>query len=196
MYAEKFNPFEIILASNSPRRKQFFKEAGIPFTVKTFEVDEIFDSKLKGVEISDYLVKLKAEPFLEHLKPNQIVITADTIVWSDEQYFGKPKNKVEAKKMLSQLSNKSHQVITSVAFTKKNQQKIIHEISSVTFKKLSNSEIEYYVNEFNPLDKAGAYGIQEWIGTIGIENIKGSYTNIVGLPMAQILQSLDELTSN
>jgi septum formation protein len=196
MYAEKFNPFEIILASNSPRRKQFFKEAGIPFTIKTFEVDEIFDSKLKGVEISDYLVKLKAEPFLEHLKPNQIVITADTIVWSDEHYFGKPKNKVEAKKMLSQLSNKSHQVITSVAFTQKNQQKIIHEISSVTFKKLSNSEIEYYVNEFNPLDKAGAYGIQEWIGTIGIENIKGSYTNIVGLPMAQILQSLDELTSN
>jgi septum formation protein len=196
MYAEKFNPFEIILASNSPRRKQFFKEAGIPFTIKTFEIDEIFDSKLKGVEISDYLVKLKAEPFLEHLKPNQIVITADTIVWSDEHYFGKPKNKVEAKKMLSQLSNKSHQVITSVAFTQKNQQKIIHEISSVTFKKLSNSEIEYYVNEFNPLDKAGAYGIQEWIGTIGIENIKGSYTNIVGLPMAQILQSLDELTSN
>jgi septum formation protein len=98
--------------------------------------------------------------------------------------------------MLSQLSNKSHQVITSVAFTQKNQQKIIHEISSVTFKKLSNSEIEYYVNEFNPLDKAGAYGIQEWIGTIGIENIKGSYTNIVGLPMAQILQSLGELTSN
>jgi len=196
MYAEKFNPFEIILASNSPRRKQFFKEAGIPFTIKTFEIDEIFDSKLKGVEISDYLVKLKAEPFLEHLKPNQIVITADTIVWSDEHYFGKPKNKVEAKKMLSQLSNKSHQVITSVAFTQKNQQKIIHEISSVTFKKLSNSEIEYYVNEFNPLDKAGAYGIQEWIGTIGIENIKGSYTNIVGLPMAQILQSLGELTSN
>lgn len=196
MYAEKFNPFEIILASSSPRRKQFFKEAGIPFTIKTFEIDEIFDSKLKGVEISDYLVKLKAEPFLEHLKPNQIVITADTIVWSDEHYFGKPKNKVEAKKMLSQLSNKSHQVITSVAFTQKNQQKIIHEISSVTFKKLSNSEIEYYVNEFNPLDKAGAYGIQEWIGTIGIENIKGSYTNIVGLPMAQILQSLDELTSN
>jgi septum formation protein len=196
MYAEKFNPFEIILASSSPRRKQFFKEAGIPFTEKTFEVDEIFDSKLKGVEISDYLVKIKAEPFLEHLKPNQIVITADTIVWSDEHYFGKPKNKVEAKKMLSQLSNKSHQVITSVAFTQKNQQKIIHEISSVTFKKLSNSEIEYYVNEFNPLDKAGAYGIQEWIGTIGIENIKGSYTNIVGLPMAQILQSLDELTSN
>ena len=196
MYTDKFKPFEIILASNSPRRKQFFKEAGIPFTIKTFEVDEIFDSKLKGVEISDYLVKLKAEPFLEHLKPNQIVITADTIVWSDEHYFGKPKNKVEAKKMLSQLSNKSHQVITSVAFTQKNQQKIIHEISSVTFKKLSNSEIEYYVNEFNPLDKAGAYGIQEWIGTIGIENIKGSYTNIVGLPMAQILQSLDELTSN
>ena len=196
MYAEKFNPFEIILASSSPRRKQFFKEAGIPFTEKTFEADEIFDSKLKGVEISDYLVKLKAEPFLEHLKPNQIVITADTIVWSDEHYFGKPKNKVEAKKMLSQLSNKSHQVITSVAFTQKNQQKIIHEISSVTFKKLSNSEIEYYVNEFNPLDKAGAYGIQEWIGTIGIENIKGSYTNIVGLPMAQILQSLEELTSN
>ena len=196
MYTNKFKPFEIILASNSPRRTQFFREAGIPFSVKTFEVDEVFDSKLTGVEISDYLVKLKAEPFLDHLKPNQIVITADTIVWGDEKYFGKPKNMDEAKKMLSQLSNKSHQVITSVAFTQKNQQKIIHETSSVTFKKLSCSEIEYYVNEFKPVDKAGAYGIQEWIGTIGIENINGSYTNIVGLPMAQVLQSLEKITSN
>ena len=196
MYADKFKSYEIILASNSPRRKQFLKEVGIPFSVKTFEVDEIFDPKLKGVEISDYLVKLKAEPFLEDLEPNQIVVTADTIVWGNEQYFGKPENKEEAKKMLFQLSGKSHQVITSVCFTQKNKQNIINETSSVTFKKLSSSEIEYYVNEFKPMDKAGAYGIQEWIGTTAIEKIKGSYTNIVGLPMAQVLQYLEKLTSN
>jgi len=196
MYSQDFNSVEIILASNSPRRKQFFKEAGIPFTVKTFEVDEIFDPTLKGAAISNYLVKLKAAPFQNHIQSNQIVVTADTIVWGDDQYLGKPKTKADAKQMLRLLSGKEHQVITSVAFTQKNKQLLIHETSSVTFKKLSDQEIEFYVNEFEPMDKAGAYGIQEWIGTIGIERIEGSYTNIVGLPMAQVLQCLIQLTSN
>ena len=196
MYSQDFNSVEIILASNSPRRKQFFKEAGIPFTIKTFEVDEIFDPSLKGAAISNYLVKLKAAPFQDHIQSNQIVVTADTIVWGDDQYLGKPKTKADAKQMLRLLSGKEHQVITSVAFTQKNKQLLIHETSSVTFKKLSDQEIEFYVNEFEPMDKAGAYGIQEWIGTIGIERIEGSYTNIVGLPMAQVLQCLIKLTSN
>jgi septum formation protein len=196
MYNQDFNSVEIILASNSPRRKQFFKEAGIPFTIKTFEVDEIFDPSLKGAAISNYLVKLKAAPFQDHIQSNQIVVTADTIVWGDEQYLGKPKTKADAKQMLRLLSGKEHQVITSVAFTQKNKQLLIHETSSVTFKKLSDQEIEFYLNEFEPMDKAGAYGIQEWIGTIGIERIEGSYTNIVGLPMAQVLQCLIKLTSN
>tara|TARA_B110000090_G_scaffold151750_1_gene166510 strand:+ start:98 stop:709 length:612 start_codon:yes stop_codon:yes gene_type:complete len=196
MYAQKLKSYEIILASNSPRRKQFFEEAGIPFTLKTFEVDEVFDPKLKGTEISDYLVKLKAKPFISIIKTNQIVVTADTIVWGDKLYLGKPKTKKEAVEILATLSAKEHQVITSVAFTQKKQQHIINEISKVRFKELSSEEIEYYVNNFEPMDKAGAYGIQEWIGTIGIENISGSYTNIVGLPMAQVVQSLIRLTSS
>ena len=196
MYSQDFDSVEIILASNSPRRKQCFKARGIYFTVKTFQVHEIFDQKLHGPAISNYLVKLKAAPFQDGIQPNQIVITADTIVWGDEQYLGKPKTKADAKQMLRLLSGKEHQVITSVAFTQKDQQQLIHETSSVTFKKLSDQEIEFYVNEFEPMDKAGAYGIQEWIGTIGIERIEGSYTNIVGLPMAQVLQCLVKLTSN
>tara|TARA_B100000767_G_C19775475_1_gene542304 strand:- start:1323 stop:1916 length:594 start_codon:yes stop_codon:yes gene_type:complete len=196
MYAKKFNQFEIILASNSPRRKQFFEDAGIPFKIKTYDVDEVFNPILKGAEISDYLVKIKAKPFKNNIKSHQIIITADTIVSGNQQYLGKPKNRIEAIEMLTKLSGKEHKVITSVAFTQKKQQQIIHEISKVRFKALSNEEIEYYITEFEPMDKAGAYGIQEWIGTIGIEKIEGSYTNIVGLPMAQVIQILISLTSN
>ena len=190
MYSQDFDSVEIILASNSPRRKQFFEEAGIPFTVKTFEVNEIFDPKLKGAAISNYLVKLKAAPFQAIIQPNQIVVTADTIVWGDEQYIGKPKTKADAKQMLRLLSGKEHQVITSVAFTQKDQQQLIHETSSVTFKKLSDQEIEFYVNEFEPMDKAGAYGIQEWIGYIAINNLEGSYFNVVGLPVHKLYKEL------
>ena len=196
MYKDIFSSVEIILASNSPRRKQFFKEAGIPFTVKTFNVDEVFSPELKGAAISDYLVKLKAAPFQGSILPGQIIITADTIVWGNEQYLGKPKTKEHAKEMLHLLSGKEHQVITSVAFTQKDEQHLINESSLVVFKKLSAEEIDFYVNEFKPMDKAGAYGIQEWIGTIGIERIEGSYTNIVGLPMAQVLQKLIKLISS
>lgn len=195
MYADQFKSFEIILASNSPRRKQFFNESGIPFISKTFDVDEVFNKNLKGSEISEYLVKLKAEPFKGSIKSNQIIVTADTIVWGNQEYLGKPKNEQDAKGMLYKLSGKEHHVITSVAFTSKEDQKIISETSKVKFKELSKSEIEYYINEFSPMDKAGAYGIQEWIGTVGIEKIEGSYTNIVGLPMAQVLQVLIEITS-
>ena len=196
MYKDIFSSVEIILASNSPRRKQFFKEAGIPFTVKTFNVDEVFSPELKGAAISDYLVKLKAAPFQGSILTDQIIITADTIVWGNEQYLGKPKTKEHAKEMLHLLSGKEHQVITSVAFTQKDEQHLINESSLVVFKKLSAEEIDFYVNEFEPMDKAGAYGIQEWIGTIGIERIEGSYTNIVGLPMAQVLQKLIKLISS
>ena len=196
MYKNTFSSVDIILASNSPRRKQFFEEAGIPFSVKTFDVDEVFSPDLKGAAISNYLVKLKATPFQGSILSNQIIVTADTIVWGDEQYYGKPKNKEGAKQMLHALSGKKHQVITSVAFTQKDHQHLIHETSWVTFKKLTTEEIDFYVNEFEPMDKAGAYGIQEWIGTIGIERIEGSYTNIVGLPMAQVIQSLLQLISN
>ncbi len=196
MYTNYFKPFEIILASNSIRRKQMFEDAKIPFTLQKLNVNEVFDSKLEGANISDYLVKLKADAFKKQLEPNHILITADTIVWRNKQYLGKPKTKTEASKMLTLLSGKKHDVITSVAFTQPNKQKVIHEISNVTFRDLSRNEIEYYVETFNPLDKAGSYGIQEWIGSIGVEQIQGSYTNIIGLPMSQVIQTLKSIVNS
>ena len=187
-----FPSTDIILASNSPRRQQFLKDIGLSFNVQTFEVDEVFPAQLKGVEIPDYLVRLKASSFV-NLKPNQLVITADTIVWSNECYLGKPKDKAEAQKMLNQLSGSSHEVITSVAFTQAHQQTIITETSTVFFKTLDSAEIDFYIDTYQPYDKAGAYGIQEWIGTIGIEKIVGSYSNIVGLPVAQVLTTLKKI---
>jgi len=187
-----FPSTDIILASNSPRRQQFLKDIGLWFNLQTFEVDEVFPAQLKGVEIPDYLVRLKASSFV-NLKPNQLVITADTIVWSNECYLGKPKDKAEAQKMLGQSSGSSHEVITSVAFTQAHQQTIITETSTVFFKTLDSAEIDFYIDTYQPYDKAGAYGIQEWIGTIGIEKIMGSYSNIVGLPVAQVLTTLKKI---
>ena len=190
----RFQQFEFILASGSPRRQQFLKDIGVDFTIKTFNIDEVYPSKLTGPAIPSYLVKLKAEPFKE-LNDKQVVITADTIVWSDEQCLGKPKNSNEAKQMLQQLSGKSHEVITAVAFTQAHHQRIIYESTRVVFKPLTPEEMDHYITSFSPFDKAGAYGIQEWIGTIGIEKIEGSYTNVVGLPVAQVLATLEEICS-
>ena len=189
---QRFKDFKIILASNSPRRQQFLKDIGLSFSIKTHEVEERFPPTLQGSDISDYLVKLKAAPF-ENIAPNEIIITADTIVWSDGKCLGKPKDAKQAKQMLQQLSGNKHEVITSVAFTQPHQQTVIHQTSTVYFKPLSAKEIEYYIDHYAPFDKAGAYGIQEWIGTVGIEKIEGSYTNIVGLPVAQVLATLEQI---
>ena len=189
---ERFQGTKIILASNSPRRQQFLNNIGLTIQIITHEVDEVFPPHLRGAEIPDYLVRLKAAPFTQ-LNDDELVITADTIVWSDNQCLGKPKNKREASAMLNQLSGKVHEVITSVGFTQKNNQEVINQTSRVYFKTLSKSEIDYYIEEYQPYDKAGAYGIQEWIGTIGIEKIEGSYTNIVGLPVAQVLATLEKI---
>ena len=191
---QRFSNYDIILASNSPRRQQFLKDIGLDFSIKTHPVEEIFPEELKAAAISDYLVKLKAAPF-DNLKENEIIITADTIVWHNDQCLGKPKDRTEAIQMLQQLSEKKHQVVTSVAFTQSHQQILINETSSVYFKALTQEEIDYYIDNYQPYDKAGAYGIQEWIGTIGIEKIEGSYANIVGLPVAQVLATLEKICS-
>ncbi|MGB1971542.1 MAG: Maf family nucleotide pyrophosphatase [Flavobacteriaceae bacterium] len=188
----RFSATDIILASNSPRRQQFLKDIGLSFTVQTHQVEEIFSPELKKEEISNYLVQLKARPF-KTLSDNQLIITADTIVWSNGACLGKPKNTQEAKQMLRQLSGQSHEVITSVAFTQKTQQTLINETTVVHFKPLTEEEIEYYIRQFKPFDKAGGYGIQEWIGIIGIDKIEGSYTNVVGLPVAQVLTTLEQI---
>ena len=189
---KRFSNYNIILASNSPRRQQFLKDIGLDFSIKTHPVEEIFPEELKAAAISDYLVKLKAEPF-KSLNEKDLVITADTIVWHNDQCLGKPKDRADAVRMLEQLSGEAHQVITSVAFTQAHQQKVIHELSRVYFKALTREEIDYYIDHYQPFDKAGAYGIQEWIGTVGIEKIEGSYANIVGLPVAQVLATLEKI---
>ena len=183
---------KIILGSNSPRRKQLLHDAGINFQIRAFPTNENYPTKLKGSEITEYLVKKKSQEF-KGVKDDEIIITADTIVWAQNEHLGKPNNITEAKKFLEKLSNMKHEVITSVCFTEKEKQTIISESTFVLFKKLSISEINYYLNNFDFLDKAGAYGIQDWIGIIGVKRIEGSYTNVVGLPVSQVIDVLQKL---
>lgn len=183
---------KIILGSNSPRRKQLLQDAGINFEIRAFPTNENYPTKLKGSEITEYLVKKKSKEF-KGVKDDEIIITADTIVWAQNEHLGKPNNITEAKKFLEKLSNMKHEVITSVCFTEKEKQTIISESTFVLFKKLSISEINYYLNNFDFLDKAGAYGIQDWIGNIGVKRIEGSYTNVVGLPVCQVIDVLQKL---
>ena len=185
------NGFEIILASGSPRRKAFLESLKIPFSIKTFSVDETFPTQLQGKEIAQYIVQQKNAPFTEIIQDRQIVITADTIVGCENRYLGKPENKKVAKEMLSFLSGKSHEVITSVGFLTSRNFEMITETTKVFFKDITDQEIDYYIEESSPLDKAGAYGIQEWIGAIGITQIEGSYTNVVGLPLAQVKEKIE-----
>ncbi|MDC3064067.1 Maf family nucleotide pyrophosphatase [bacterium] len=183
---------KIILGSNSPRRKQLLRDAGLNFKIRAFQTNENYPTKLKGSEITEYLVKKKSQEF-KGVKDDEIIITADTIVWAQNKHLGKPNNITEAKKFLEKLSNMKHEVITSVCFTEKEKQTIISESTFVLFKKLSISEINYYLNNFDFLDKAGAYGIQDWIGIIGVKRIEGSYTNVVGLPVSQVIDVLQKL---
>ncbi|KIX22783.1 septum formation inhibitor Maf [Flavobacterium sp. 316] len=189
MLKDKLNQYNIILASGSPRRQQFFKEMDVPFTIQLKEVEEIYPDTLKAEEITNFLSELKANAF-ENLQEKDILITSDTIVWHEEKALGKPKNYDDAFKMLQSMSGKTHRVITSVSFKTKNRVETIHEITHVTFKMLSDLEITYYLDHYKPFDKAGSYGIQEWIGLIGISKIEGSYTNVVGLPVEKVYSKL------
>lgn len=182
--------YEIILGSSSPRRHALLKELDIPFTVQTNDVEEIFPDHLVREGITDYLAVLKANPFKETLKIGQIVITADTIVWFEDQVLGKPHNKEDAIAMLRSLSDKWHDVYTSICFTTTTEQHVVNQRTKVKMAFLSPHEIRYYVDRFGPVDKAGAYGIQEWIGLAGIEELRGSYTNVVGLPTQILYKTL------
>lgn len=193
MLNEKLKDFNIILASGSPRRHQFLKDLNIDFEVKLKPVEEIYPEHLKREEITDYLAKLKAEAFQNGLKTNDILITSDTIVWLNKNAIGKPKDKNDAFEMISSISNQTHDVITSICFTQQEQQKVVNTITSVTFKALTEEEIRYYINTYKPFDKAGAYGIQEWIGAIGITKIEGSYNNVVGLPTHLLYETLNSI---
>ncbi|MBT8308567.1 MAG: septum formation protein Maf [Maribacter sp.] len=193
MWKDKLEGYTLILASGSPRRKQFFTDMGLDFEVRLKSIDEIYPQTLIGNEIPDYLSKLKASAFEGTLSEKEILITSDTVVWYEGKSLAKPGNAKEAITMLSTLSNDWHEVITSVTFTTLSSQRTVSHTTRVKFKLLSQEEIVYYVANFKPFDKAGAYGIQEWIGLIGIEEIKGSYTNVVGLPTQLVYKTLMEM---
>ena len=189
MLKQKLNNYNVILASGSPRRQQFFRDLDIDFSIQLKEIEEIYPENLKGVAITDYLSNLKSDAF-STLNDNDLLITSDTIVWLEGKALGKPKDAKDAFTMLRAMSGKKHEVITSVCLKSTSFQKIINDITIVTFKELSDDEIHYYINNYKPFDKAGAYGIQEWMGFIGIEKIEGSYFNVVGLPVHKLYKEL------
>jgi septum formation protein len=177
--------YNIILGSGSSRRKELLGMTGINFSVMSIPVDESFPDSLQGTEISEYIVKNKSDAFNKLIKENEIIITADTLVWFENKCLGKPKDKKEAKYMLKLFAGKSHDVITSVGFLTLSNFKVLTESTTVIYKSLTDSEIDYYVENVNPIDKAGSYGIQDWIGMIGVGHVNGSYTSVLGLPVPQ-----------
>lgn len=188
---ENIHQFSVILASQSPRRRELLASLQIPFTVFTLpDIDESFPSNLKNTDIAEFLSNKKADAYWDNLKKNQLIITADTIVCTDERVFGKPKDKQEAIEFLEYLSGKTHHVITGVTILSKQKRLSFSSITEVTFTNLALHEIEFYVDNFQPYDKAGAYGIQEWIGHIGVESIQGSYFNVMGLPVQKLYAAL------
>jgi len=182
---------KIILASNSPRRKQFLSDLNIPFEVKPSNVDESYPESFKREAITDHIAQTKAD-FFTDIQEDEIIITCDTIVWNDELALGKPEDFEDAFKMLKGLNNKTHDVISSVCLKNKHKTVVFNAVTHVTFADLTDQEISYYLTNYKPYDKAGAYGIQEWIGLVGIEKIEGSYTNVVGMPMEKLYTHLLE----
>lgn len=184
---DKLNNYNIILASKSPRRQELLKGIGLNFNVLTKDVDESYPSRLSVYEVAPYLSLKKAKAFEDaELPDNYMIITADTIVVVGDEILGKPKDKENACEMLHKLSGKKHSVITGVTIRTKDRTKTFSAVSNVVFEKLDSEEINYYVDDFKPFDKAGSYGIQEWIGYIGVSAVEGSYFNVMGLPTQKL----------
>ena len=190
MLKDKLNKINIILASGSPRRQQFFKEMDLHYTIRLKEIEEIYPEHLQAEEITNFLAELKANAFENELKENDVLVTSDTIVWLNGKALGKPKDYDDAFQMLQQLANQTHEVITSVCLKSIDKTDVFHCVTKVTFANLSDEAITYYLNNYKPFDKAGSYGIQDWIGLVGISKIEGSYTNVVGLPTEMLFQKL------
>lgn len=190
MLKDKLNTINIILASGSPRRQQFFKEMDLHYTIRLKEIEEIYPEHLQAEEITNFLAELKANAFENELKENDVLVTSDTIVWLNGKALGKPKDYDDAFQMLQQIANQTHEVITSVCLKSIEKTEVFHCVTKVTFANLSDEAIKYYLDNYQPFDKAGSYGIQDWIGLIGISKIEGSYTNVVGLPTEMLFQKL------
>lgn len=193
MLKEKLKKYTLILASGSPRRQQFFKDLDLDFEIRLKEIEEIYPPELKAVEITDYLAQLKANAFDGELNPNEILITSDTIVWHQDKALGKPKNAQDAFEMIKSMSDHTHEVFTSVCFKTNSASILINDVTKVTFKDLSDEAIWYYIENYKPYDKAGAYGIQEWFGFMAVTKVEGSYTNVMGLPTAKVYEYLSTL---
>lgn len=188
---ENLEKYHIILASNSPRRRELLGGLGISFEVKVLpDIEENYPEGLSVAQIAEYIAKEKADAYRKMMAPNDLIITADTIVVADDEVMGKPVDAVDAQRMLRKLSGKAHQVITGVCLMTTERQCVFSVITDVTFKQLTDEEIDYYIKTYRPFDKAGAYGIQEWIGYVGVTGLNGSYFNVMGLPVQRIYQEL------
>ncbi|MGQ3059930.1 Maf-like protein [Flavobacterium sp.] len=192
MLREKLQDHKIVLASGSPRRQQFLRELDVPFEVRLKDVEEIYPDTLQGAEITDFLAELKAKSMDDTLSDDEILITSDTIVWYNGKALGKPKDHDDAFAMLKALSGNTHEVITSVCIKNLDKTQVFNETTKVTFNTLSDDEIKYYLDNYKPFDKAGSYGIQEWIGLVAIAKIEGSYANVVGMPVDKVYQHLSK----
>ena len=188
---DNLKKYKVILASNSPRRKELLAGLGVDYEVRTLpDVDESYPDTLQGADIPLYIAKEKADAYVAMMQPGELMITADTIVWLDGKVLGKPRDREDALQMLRTMSGRTHKVFTGVCITTTDWQRSFTAQTEVRFATLSEEEIAYYVDNFQPMDKAGAYGVQEWIGFIGVENISGSYYNIMGLPVQKLYREL------
>jgi septum formation protein len=192
MIIDKLNEFKIILASRSPRRQQLLHELGLKFDVVVQEYDESYPAGLTGEEIARHVAYEKAALFRNRLSENEIVIAADTIVWCNNEVLGKPEDREDAIAILNEISGNTHEVITGVSLRTKNRETTFSDTTKVTFETFSDQEILYYIDNYKPYDKAGAYGIQEWIGIIACSHIDGSYFNVVGLPVQRLYKELQK----
>jgi len=190
MIVDRLKDYNIILASGSPRRRELLKDTGISFTVTQVECDEVYPVNLKNSAIAELLAEAKANSYNGELGVNDILITADTIVWCRGMVLGKPRDYNEAFAFLRRLSGCDHEVITGISLRSTQKRDLFSVVTHVTFRDLEDDEIDYYIRNFSPFDKAGAYGIQEWIGLTGITSISGSYYNVVGLPAGDLLDHL------
>ena len=201
-------PHNIILGSQSPRRRELMAGLDIPFSCVTIDADESYPAELKGGDIPMYISRAKARAYVSELQDNDLLITSDTIVWLNGEMLGKPQDEADAKAMLARLSGQTHEVYTAVCFTwldtshpssslQGGEQEVgscsFVDCTKVTFKTLSEQEIDYYVSKYRPLDKAGAYGVQEWIGYVGVTKMEGSYFNVMGFPISRVYDTLREL---
>lgn len=190
---DNLSNYKILLASNSPRRRELLGGLDISYEVTALpDVDESFPADMPGEEIPMYISKNKAAAYSDHMQENTLLITADTIVWANGKVYGKPQDADDARAMLRALSGKTHSVITGVCIRTANKETSFSSVTEVTFCELSDAEINYYIEKYKPYDKAGSYGIQEWIGYVGVENIKGSYFNVMGLPIQRLYKELQK----